>query len=149
MKTFTTSMLIITALTIASCKHISFSHPKSISELITYTDMHNTDCKAKLKHDGEETVVTAYIQKLNTFPKENRFQIFEGADIGSDRIDVNVSGNSKEVFDKISQQLSKLGENDFVQIKVKGIITGKALAMNGKCRMGVLLAISSPDYIKF
>ncbi|MGD0711706.1 MAG: hypothetical protein ABR968_11085 [Bacteroidales bacterium] len=149
MKNPITLLLILTALTIASCKHISFSHPMSISELITFTDQHNTDCKSKLRHDGEEAVIVAYIQKLNTFPKENRFQIFESTDIGSSRIDVNVSDKSMEVFTKISQQLGKLGENDFVQIKVKGVITGKALAMNGNCRMGVLLTISSPDYIKF
>jgi hypothetical protein len=149
MKTFTASILLLTAFMTASCKHISFTNPKSISELFTYTDMHNTDCKSKLKHDGEQIVIVAYIQKLNTFATENRFQIFENADIGSDRIDVDVSENSKEVFDKISQQLSKLDVNSFVRITVKGVIMGKALAMNGTCRMGVFLTISSPDYIKF
>ncbi len=149
MKTFIASILVVTAFMAASCKHISFSHSKSISELITFTDQKNTDCKAKLKHEGEEVVVAAYIQKLNTFPKENRFQIFENADIGSVRIDVNVNGSSKEVFDKISQQLSKLSENDFAKILVKGFINGKALYMNGSCRMGEFLTISGPDYIKF
>jgi hypothetical protein len=149
MKTYLASILIIISLANISCKHISFSHPMTLSELATYTDQPNTTCKGQLKHNGEEAVISAYIQKLNTFPKENRFQIFESADIGSSRMDVKVSSNSIEVFDKISQQLSKLGLNDFVPIKVKGIITSQPLPLNGKCKMGEFLTISSPDYIKF
>ena len=149
MKTFIASILIIILFANVSCKHISFSHPMSLSELKTYTDQPNTTCKGQLKHDGEEAVISAYIQKLNTFPKENRFQIFESADISSSRMDVKVSSNSVAVFDKISQQLSKLGLNDLVQIKVKGIITSQPLPLNGKCKMGEFLTISGPDYIKF
>jgi len=100
MKTYLASILIIISLANISCKHISFSHPMTLSELATYTDQPNTTCKGQLKHNGEEAVISAYIQKLNTFPKENRFQIFESADIGSSRMDVKVSSNSIEVFDK-------------------------------------------------
>lgn len=149
MKTFIASILVVTAFMATSCKHISFSHPKTLTELVTYTDQQSTTCKGKLKHEGEETVIAAYIQKLNSFPNESRFQIFESADIGSNRMDVKVNGNSKEVFDKILQQLSKLDLNDFVQIKVRGVITSQPLPMNGKCRMGEFLTISGPDYIKF
>jgi hypothetical protein len=150
MKTSVTSaILIIAVIMTVSCKRIIFSHPMSISKIITYTEMENTDCSAKLKHVGEEAVLEAYIQKMNTFANENRFQVFESADIGSNRMDVNVNGNSKDVFDKISQNLNKAGDYDFTRIKVKGVITGKALYMNGKCKMGLLLSISSPDNIKF
>ena len=149
MKSIITATMLLIALISTSCKHNNFSHPMSVSKFFTYSEMDNTDCTAKLKHDGEEEVVEAYIQKMNTFANENRFQLFESTDIASKRMDVNVTGNSKEVFDKISQNLSKAGDYGFVKIKVKGVITGKALYLNGKCKMAALLAISSPDNIKF
>jgi hypothetical protein len=121
----------------------------TLTELITYTDVQNTTCNGLPKHNKEEAVVTAYIQKLNTFPSQYRFQIFEGPDIINNRMDVYVSTDFTEVFDKISKGLSKSNLNDFVPIKVRGTITSKPLPMNGKCKMSVFLTISSPDYIKF
>ena len=94
-------------------------------------------------------VLTGFIQKLNTFPNENRFQIFDKADITGSRIDVNVIDNSKEIFKLISDKLNNLKDEDYKAITIYGTLQGKALHMNGTCKMGTFINLSKKENINF
>ena len=133
---------------VSACKNARFSNPKAVSEVFKYTEQANTPCTGKLKHDGEQIAIKGYIQKLNTFPGENRFHMFESADITSSRIEIHVTDNSTEIFKKISDKLGKLKEDEYISITIRGTITGQALPMNGICKMGTFINLSSTDYIR-
>jgi hypothetical protein len=130
-----------------TCNKSKFKNPMTVTDVYNYSDQKNTPCTGTLKHEGEEVVLKGYIQKLNTFPSDNRFHIFENTGIAGQRLEVHVINNSKEIFNVIFQKLSKLNDEDFVSITVCGTISGQALPMNGTCKMGTFINLSNPDYI--
>jgi hypothetical protein len=130
-----------------TCKKSKFRDPLTVSGVSQYTDQANTPCTGQLKHDGEEVVIKGYIQKLNTFEGEKRFHVFELADISSPRIEIQVTGKSDEIFKKISGKLGKRKEDEFRSTLIRGTVSGKSLALNGSCKMAVLINLSNPDYI--
>ena len=132
-----------------TCKKSNLPKPMSVTEVFKYSDQANIPCTAKIKHDSEQVVLTGFIQKLNTFPNENRFQIFDKADITGSRIDVNVIDNSKEIFKLISDKLNNLKDEDYKAITIYGTLQGKALHMNGTCKMGTFINLSKKENINF
>jgi hypothetical protein len=130
-----------------TCKKSKLQNPKTVTEVYKYSDQENTPCTGKLKHDSEEVVIKGYINKLNTFAGEKRFHVFESADISSVRIEIQVTDKSDEIFKKISDKLGNLKEDEFKSITILGSIAGKPLYLNGSCKMGTLINLSSAENI--
>ncbi len=133
-----------------SCNKTSINGPMNVSEVYIYTDQANTKCTEKIKNETKEIVLTGFIDKSNINVKNKCFDVFEGQDNAmSKRIQIIITDNSKIILDKILKKLGKVGENEFIKIKIKGIIIGKQLYINGGCIMGTYITISNLNCITF
>lgn len=133
-----------------SCKKVNFSGPMSISEIYAYTDQANTKCTGKLKNENKKIVFLGFIDRSNIDSANNCFDVFESPDdINSKRIQILITNNADKIFDKISKQLDKAGENKFIKIKINGTIIGKQQYINAGCIMGTYITISDFKSINF
>lgn len=145
--------LLMIVFTYSSCKKETFVNSISISDLYSYTDVNNTPCDGKLKHQGEIIKIHGYISKHNTFPNENRFHVYETSMEKGPRIVILVVKNSNKIFNEISKHIPNLSnpsiEEEYVKTSIRGKIIGKSLPANGCCTMGVFLEINNACDIRF
>jgi len=142
--------LVITVFIICSaqtCNHSKLKDALSVNKVYLYTNQANTNCTEKLTHEEDEVVIHGFIHKLNTFQESNRFHVFDSANIDSRRIEIFVTGDSIQIFQKIQKKLKGLNEQDFKKIVVKGVITGKELYTNNKCIRGTFINLSHSENV--
>jgi len=152
MKTYLTKFFILSLsssifLILSGCMKDSKS--KSISEkvfsvddLYNYCKIDESNCGETLACEGESILAYGTVFKMNTFPTENRFILYEDASESSISLDVNTISNSDAIFQKLEKIMDEDSEKT---IKLKAIINIVDLPMNGSCGRGIILNLSNKE----
>jgi hypothetical protein len=141
--------LIGISILLASCSKLD--NPKdelSIEQFYAYCNTVENACGIPLNHEGEYVTVIGYIQALNTFEEENRFQLFQSPSISSARVEIHVTENKNSIFKEIDKHIDNENMENFTRFKVTGKIIGIDLPTNGNCNRSPFLELNSTWDIK-
>ena len=137
-----------------SCDKNEYEYPNTeltVNDLYTYceTDGKRT-CSEPLNHEGESVTVIGYyrISSLGFNLTGDTFIFYDAPEVGSINTEITILGDTKPVFDKISDFIRENSVGEHVKLKVSGKIVGHDLATNGACSRGAFLEIDSSSAVR-
>lgn len=147
-------LFVISILLFYSCDKNEYEYPDielTVSELYTYCETDGKrPCFEPLNHEGDFVTVIGYynINHHGYYLQGDGFRFFESPETSSISTGIKIVGDSKPVFDKISDLIRTNSYGEYVKIKVSGIIFGSDTPTNDSCTRGAALEIESAAAIR-
>ena len=149
-----TKLFVITLLSFYSCDKNEYEYPAvelTVNELFTYCETDGErPCSEPLNHEGDFVTIIGYynLSKHGYYLTGDSLTLYDAVETGSINTGIIILGDTKSVFDKISDLIRKNSVGEFVKLKISGIIVGHDMPTNNLCRRGVGLEIDSPSAVR-